>query len=127
MFGRIVGNLSIPSATSAPQHPMKRLLILGLTLAAQPPLQAQPPTVHCPGETTVEMRFCAAQSWEESEGRLRPLLSKQLQQQWQQATRAVCARAYAPYSDGTIYPQLVVGCDDRLNRALLQEFQPLNN
>ena len=27
--------------------------------------------------------------------------------------------SYAPYKDGTIYPQLVAGCDDRLNRALL--------
>lgn len=58
---------------------------------------------------------------------MRPLLQEQLQQQWQQATRAVCARVYAPYKDGTIYPQLVVACDDHLNRALLREFQPLNN
>ncbi|NDC15136.1 MAG: DUF1311 domain-containing protein, partial [Synechococcaceae bacterium WB9_2_170] len=31
------------------------------------------------------------------------------------------------YKQGTIYPQLVVGCDDHLNRALLKEFQPLGN
>ena len=37
------------------------------------------------------------------------------------------AHAYAPYKDGTIYPQLVVGCDDHLNRALLKELHPLNN
>jgi hypothetical protein len=30
-----------------------------------------------------------------------------------------------PYKDGTIYPQLVVGCDDNLNRALLKEFRGL--
>ena len=48
-------------------------------------------------------------------------------QQWQEVTRAVCAHAYAPYKDGTIHPQLVVGCDDHLNRALLKEFAPLNN
>ena len=28
---------------------------------------------------------------------------------------------------GTIYPQLVSGCDDHLNRALLKELQPLGN
>ena len=28
---------------------------------------------------------------------------------------------------GTIYPQLVAGCDDHLNRALLKELQPLGN
>lgn len=47
--------------------------------------------------------------------------------QWQEATRALCVAAYAPYKDGTIDPQLVVGCDDHLNRALLKEFTPLNN
>jgi hypothetical protein len=45
----------------------------------------------------------------------------------QEATRAVCAAAYASYKEGTIYSQLVVGCDDHLNRALLKEFAPLNN
>ncbi|WP_396111884.1 hypothetical protein [Cyanobium sp. L1E-Cus] len=48
-------------------------------------------------------------------------------QQWQDTTRAICAHAYAPYKEGTIYPQLVVGCDDHLNRALLKELHPLNN
>jgi hypothetical protein len=37
----------------------------------------------------------------------------------------VCAAAYAPYRQGTIYPQLVVGCNDRLNRVLLEEFKGL--
>ena len=32
-----------------------------------------------------------------------------------------------PVKDGTIYPQMVVGCDDRLNRALLQEFKPMGD
>jgi hypothetical protein len=45
--------------------------------------------------------------------------------QWQEATRALCGAAYSPYKDGSIYPQLVVGCDDRLNRALLKEFKGL--
>lgn len=47
-------------------------------------------------------------------------------QLWQEATRAVCAAAYAPYKNGSIYPQLVVGCDDDLNRALLKEFRPMD-
>lgn len=75
----------------------------------------------------MEMRFCAAQAWEESDALLRGKLPKALQQQWQEATRAVCAHAYAPFKDGTIHPRLVVGCDDHLNRALLREFTPLNN
>ena len=44
---------------------------------------------------------------------------------WKQATQEVCAVAYAPYRQGTIYPQMVVGCDDRLNRVLLEELKGL--
>ena len=39
----------------------------------------------------------------------------------------MCAHTYRPFRQRTIYPQLVVGCDDNLNRALLKEFAPLNN
>jgi hypothetical protein len=73
------------------------------------------------------MRYCAGKSWEQSTARLKGKIPAALLKQWQEATRAVCAAAYAPYRDGTIYPQLVVGCDDHLNRALLKEFAPLNN
>ena len=62
-----------------------------------------------------------------STARLHRKVPKPLLQQWQEATRAVCAAADAPYKDGTIYPQLVVGCEDHLNWALLKEFAPLNN
>lgn len=100
-------------------------LLLPVTAASA---GAQPaPGLRCPGENTVEMRFCAAESLEESEAQLRRKVPKALLQQWQDATRAVCAHAYAPFRDGSIYPQLVVGCDDHLNRALLKEFAPLNN
>jgi hypothetical protein len=73
------------------------------------------------------MRHCAGQSWEQSTDQLKQKLPRQMLQQWQDTTRAICAHAYAPYKDGTIYPQLVVGCDDHLNRALLKELHPLNN
>jgi len=53
------------------------------------------------------------------------MIARDLLKQWQDTTRAVCAMAYAPYRDGTIYPQLVVACDDHLNRALLQELKAL--
>jgi hypothetical protein len=38
----------------------------------------------------------------------------------------VCAAAYAPYKDGSIYPQLLVGCEDNLNQTLLREFVPMD-
>lgn len=105
---------------------MKHLLLLGVLALTATPASARPPAIKCPGENTVEMRYCASKSWEQSNGQLRKKVSKRLLQQWQEATRAVCAAAYAPYKDGTIYPQLVVGCDDRLNRAVLKEFKPMD-
>lgn len=106
---------------------MKRLLLLGICLLPFSGAHAKPPAIRCPGDNTVEMRFCASQSWEQSDHQLRKKISKELFQQWQEATRALCATAYAPYKDGTIYPQLVVGCDDHLNRALLKEFRGLGD
>jgi hypothetical protein len=105
---------------------MKRLLLLGVLALAASPANAKPPAIQCPGENTVEMRYCASKSLEQSDAKLRNKVSKRLMQQWQEATRAVCSAAYAPYKDGTIYPQLVVGCDDHLNRSLLKEFKPID-
>jgi hypothetical protein len=105
---------------------MKHLLVATTALLLPTALHAQEPLIKCPGKNTVEMRYCASKSLEQSESQLRKKVSKHLMQQWQDATRSVCAAAYAPYKDGTIYPQLVVGCDDNLNRALLKEFKPMN-
>ena len=106
---------------------MNRLLLLGVLLVVIPAAHAQEPKIQCPGENTVEMRYCAGLSWEQSTEQLKRKIPKALLRQWQEATRAVCTHAYALYKDGTIYPQLVVSCDDNLNRTLLQEFRPLNN
>jgi hypothetical protein len=106
---------------------MKRLLLFGLLLMPISPGKTKTPTIQCPGENTVEMRYCAEQSWQQSDLQLRRKIPTQLYKQWQDATRAVCSQAYGSYKDGTSYPQLVVGCDDHLNRALLKEFQPLGH
>jgi hypothetical protein len=71
------------------------------------------------------MRACAARSLKQSNARLREKLPRTTFLQWQQATRAACTRAYAGNQDGTLYPQLLISCDDQLNRALLKQFQPL--
>lgn len=106
---------------------MNKLLLIGVLLLPLSAAQAKPPEIQCPGSNTVEMRYCAGQLWEQSTKQLRQKLGKDQFKQWQDATREACAKAYAPYKEGTIYPQLVVGCDDHLNRALLKEFQPLGN
>jgi hypothetical protein len=109
-----------------------RLLILVSLLAVVdlfPPLlvpaKAEEPEIECPGLTTYEMRFCASQKWEESNQELKEQLTPATLKKWKAATREVCAAAYAPYRQGTIYPQMVVGCDDRLNRVLLKELKGL--
>ena len=106
---------------------MKHLLVATGLVLLPTAIHAQGPQIRCPGENTVEMRYCAEVSWQQSTDQLQSKIPRAMFQQWQDATRAVCAHAYAPYKDGTIYPQLVVGCDDNLNRALLKEFRPLNN
>ena len=105
---------------------MKSFLILLLLLFL--PLvqvQAREPEIQCPGENTIEMRFCASQKWEESNQALKEQLTQATLEKWKAATQEVCAAAYAPYRQGTIYPQMVVGCDDRLNRVLLDELKGL--
>ena len=102
---------------------MKVLLLL--LLLPLMPVKAEQPDIRCPGLTTYEMRFCASQKWEESNQALREQLEPETLKTWVKATQEVCAAAYAPYIRGTIYPQMVVSCDDRLNRVLLEELKDL--
>ena len=102
---------------------MRALLLLLFFPLVQ--VQAREPEIKCPGENTIEMRFCASQKWEESNQALKEQLPQATLEKWKAATQEVCAAAYAPYRQGTIYPQMVVGCDDRLNRVLLEELKGL--
>ena len=104
-----------------------RLFLPFLLLLTVLPVKAEQVEINCPGLTTVEMRFCASQKWEESSQALKMRLSPATMNKWRASTQEVCAAAYAPYRKGTIYPQMVVGCDDRLNRVLLQELQGLGD
>jgi hypothetical protein len=106
---------------------LKHLLVATTLFLLPPAIHAQESQIQCPGENTMEMRYCAGLSLEQSTDQLKRKIPKALLKQWHQATQAVCAHAYRPFQQGTIYPQLVVGCSDNLNRALLKEFQPLNN
>ena len=103
---------------------MKQALVILLLLPLMP-VKAEQPNIQCPGQNTVEMRFCASQSLGESNQALKEQLTPKPLNKWKAATQEVCAAAYAPYIQGTIYPQMVVGCDDRLNRVLLKELKGL--
>lgn len=95
---------------------------IGLITTAPAPSKSESP---CPGNTTIEMRSCAAQQLEQSLRKLTNKLTAAELGQWTAATRVVCDIAYHPYRDGSIHGQLVTGCHDRLNNALLQEFRGL--
>jgi hypothetical protein len=71
-------------------------------------------------------RYCTEQSWEQSAAQLLQKLPRPLLEQWDEATQSVCHAADAADQDGTIDPQWVVGCDDRLKRALLKEFRRMD-
>ena len=105
---------------------MKTLLLLGLLLLPSTAAKAQPNKFNCPGETTVEMRYCAGLQLEQSTKKLNSKLPPAIYQQWQEASKAVCTAAYAPYKDGSIYPQLLINCNNKLNRALLKEFKGMD-
>lgn len=123
------------SGKSLHTNQRNRLLILVTLLAVADlflplllpvmPAKAEEPEIECPGLTTYGMRFCASQKWEESNEALKEQLTPATLKKWKAATQEVCAAAYAPYRQGTIYPQMVVGCDDRLNRVLLEELEGL--
>ena len=102
-----------------------RKLLLPLLLLPLMPAKAEEAGIQCPGIDSIEMRWCASQRWEESNQALKEQLGPRTLNKWKAATQEVCAAAYAPYRQGTIYPQMVVGCDDRLNRVLLQEMEGL--
>ena len=103
---------------------MKRLLLPVLALSAIP-ATADATHIQCPGDSTIEMRWCASKQWEESTTALQEKLSPEGLEMWKRATKDACAAAYAPVRNGTIYPQMLIGCDDRLNRTLLEEFTRL--
>ena len=104
---------------------MKGLLLL--VLLSVMPVKAEQPDIHCPGLNTAEMRWCASQKWSQSNQALKDQLEPETLKTWVKATQEVCAAAYASYRQGTIYPQMVVGCEDRLNRVLLEELKGLGD
>ena len=95
---------------------------LGLIIAAPAAAESAP---DCPGNTTYEMRRCASQQLEQSQQALSEKLSAADLRMWKAATGELCERANRPYRNGSIHGQLVIGCRDRLNKALLLEFRSL--
>ena len=99
--------------------------VLLLLFLSPTPVRAEEPEIQCPGLSTYEMRFCASQSLDQSNQALQEQLPAKTLEKWKAATQEVCAAAHASYRHGTIFPQMILGCDDRLNRVLLEELKGL--
>lgn len=74
---------------------MKHLLDATGVLLLPAAVHPHEPKIQYPGETTMEMRYCAGQSWDQSTDQLKQKVPKALFKQWQETTQAVCAHAYA--------------------------------
>ena len=82
--------------------------------------------LRCPGQNTLEMQQCAARNRDDAKQALAARMPIPLLQQWVQTTDDVCQVAYAGYREGSIYGQLVIGCEASLHRALLTQFKGLH-
>ena len=63
---------------------MKGLLLL--LLLPVMPVKAEQPDIQCPGQNTVEMRFCASQKWNASNQALKEQLEPETMKMWVKAT-----------------------------------------
>ena len=79
----------------------------------------------CPGDNNYELSYCASQALKRSNSRLKSQLKASTFEAWKTAIGEVCAEAYAPYSQGTIYPLMLMRCDENLNQTLLEEMKGL--
>ena len=98
------------------------LTALGMITAAPAATESAP---DCPGNTTFEMRRCSSLQLEQSRRALSAKLSEGELRKWTEATVDLCDSAYRPYRGGSIHAQLITGCRNRLNKALLREFRSL--
>ena len=76
----------------------------------------------CPGKYPPETRYCARLKWTLSNQQLEEKLSPEALSSWKKATQEVCAAVHASSHMGTSYPRLILECDYRLDRALIDEF-----
>ena len=75
----------------------------------------------CPGGNNYQLSYCASQALKRSNSSLESQLKASTFEAWKSAIGEVCAEAYAPYSQGTIYPLMLMRCDENLNQTLLKE------
>ena len=80
----------------------------------------------CTGNQS-KLRVCADENLKSSDSRINETLPPRLAKQWHEATSAVCLNRWENYKGGSIYPMMILKCNDNLNRVLLKEFEPFGN
>ena len=94
-------------------------LIISLLLFPLMRARAYHHQIPCPGQNTLEMRWCLSRKWEESTQALREKLSP--------GTFDTLKQAHSTNRQGSIDQQMMIGCDDRLNLNLLEEREALES
>jgi hypothetical protein len=84
----LIESLAAKTAANSRKHPypankteqdlMRHLLLLGALMLPLGSTHAQAQKIKCPGDNTVEMRYCAGQSWEQSTDQLKQKLPRQM-------------------------------------------------
>jgi len=106
------------------------LMLFLLIGALAAPSRAEKPYVNidCQKNTsTYAQQWCAGERWGDSSKELSQYLEDEERKEWEEATRTVCIKVWAPYIDGTGWKQGEVDCANRLNQTLIKEFKAFDN
>ena len=85
-----------------------------------------PPIKPCEG-TQFELRVCADKNLIASDAKIREVLPSELAKRWGEVTGEVCEERWQIFREGSIYPMMLLKCNDNLNRTLLKEFRKFGN
>ena len=107
---------------------MKRLVLLCALLLSGSNVFGEivAPRKTCEG-TQFQLRVCADENLMASDAKIREELPPELATKWEEATTVVCEERWKDFKTGSIYPMMILKCNDNLNRVLLKEFEPFGN
>ena len=107
---------------------MKRLVLLCALLLSGGNVYAEivPPRKSCEG-SQFQLRVCADKNLIASDAKIREVLPSELAKRWGEVTGEVCEEKWQIFKEGSIYPMMLLKCNDNLNRTLLKEFEKYRN
>ena len=84
------------------------------------------PRKSCEG-TQFQLRVCADKNLIASDAKIKEVLPPELANRWGKVTSEVCEERWQIFKEGSIYPMMLLKCNDNLNRTLLKEFDKFRN